>query len=547
MSDHWQTLARAPASHLVEFRLNLHHRNLEVLEAKLAEISDPDHASYGEWMSKETVDELVNPLREVREAVRQFALRSGAKKAIDMGSWIKVTSTVEVAEKTLNTRLFHMKPVGSTSSKVHVKALDHFKLPAEVAKHVQSIGGSLAVLLRPTKFQVQSTNAQGQPISCTIVPQTLEVQYNINNRNGSASVHQGVAEFSSDNGYSPSDLSVFSTHMKVGINGKVVNKGIFNPDPPDAESTLDIQYVASTGRSDTNYFWVVDGWLHEWTQDVLANAADTSIWSISWGADERQEGISYNQVVETNFMKMNARGTTILASSGDTGAPGTQCGSPFAMNPSYPASSQYVLAVGATMFTAANTNVPINTSFCSGSSANPPCAISGTEAPAQVPEVNFASGGGFSTMFPQPSWQKTAVSKYLSRAQLPPASNFNRNNRGYPDVGAIGWNVIIRLQGQWTPIGGTSASSPIFAGMLGVAQQITGKKRGLINPLIYKAAEAGVFRGTGSRSDNNFNGCGSQTGFYNDPNGWNPVVGLGVLDFGKFVTYLKTLDAKKSQ
>lgn len=82
--------------------------------------------------------------------------------------------------------------------------------------------------------------------------------------------------------------------------------------------------------------------------------------------------------------------------------------------PSWPASSPWVTAVGATEF--------INNVVASG--------------PERAVE-RFGSGGGFSTMFPQATWQKTAVEAYLNSG-TPLPSHFARGGRATPDVSALG-------------------------------------------------------------------------------------------------------------
>jgi len=42
----------------------------------------------------------------------------------------------------------------------------------------------------------------------------------------------------------------------------------------------------------------------------------------------------------------------------------------------------------------------------------------------------------------------------------------NRTGRGYPDVSAVGDNIVIFNKGAPTIIGGTSASCPVFAAIL---------------------------------------------------------------------------------
>merc|ERR1739845_100618 len=77
-------------------------------------------------------------------------------------------------------------------------------------------------------------------------------------------------------------------------------------------------------------------------------------------------------------------------------------------------------------------------------------------------------------------------------AHLPPASYFNGSHRGYPDVSAMGNNFLIYMQsmGGWSPVGGTSAATPTFAGVSAYLNDLsyskTGKPLGFLNPLLYQ-------------------------------------------------------------
>jgi hypothetical protein len=57
----------------------------------------------------------------------------------------------------------------------------------------------------------------------------------------------------------------------------------------------------------------------------------------------------------------------------------------------------------------------------------------------------ISSGGGFSSIFPQPEWQKAAVERYLKlySYDLPPESFFNASNRAYPDLALAAEDVAI--------------------------------------------------------------------------------------------------------
>lgn len=86
--------------------------------------------------------------------------------------------------------------------------------------------------------------------------------------------------------------------------------------------------------------------------------------------------------------------------------------------------------------------------------------------PCSLLNANFTSGGGFSQIEPRPSYQQAAVEAYLnSGVTLPPSTKFNSSNRAYPDLAAIGQNNLIVINGEWSVTGGTSAATPITAGI----------------------------------------------------------------------------------
>jgi hypothetical protein len=78
-----------------------------------------------------------------------------------------------------------------------------------------------------------------------------------------------------------------------------------------------------------------------------------------------------------------------------------------------------------------------------------------------------ATGGGVSSYWPLPDWQNTTVggTAYVT------ANGGSATYRNVPDVAAVGdpltgVAVYVKDQGGWIQIGGTSVSSPIWAGYL---------------------------------------------------------------------------------
>jgi tripeptidyl-peptidase-1 len=182
--------------------------------------------------------------------------------------------------------------------------------------------------------------------------------------------------------------------------------------------------------------------------------------------------------------------------------------------PSWPASSPWVTAVGATRFVEDSSAVT-------------------KEAASSA----FGSGGGFSRMFSAPTEQRSAIASYFSTVkQLPPLGSFPTDGRGTPDVAALGEGYQVLADGQLLSVGGTSASAPVFAGLVSLLNEArlqAGKPAmGFLNPWLYAnedafsdITEGDNFIGRGNRLDFGFN-CSA---------GWDPVTGLGTPAFDRML------------
>jgi len=186
--------------------------------------------------------------------------------------------------------------------------------------------------------------------------------------------------------------------------------------------------------------------------------------------------------------------------------------------PSWPASSPWVTAVGATR-------------FIDQKMGNP-----------EMASDQFGSGGGFSKQFDQTDaeYQVKATAKYLSTVDpstLPPADSFPATGRGTPDVSALGEGYQVIVGGRPNSVGGTSASSPAFAGMVSMLNEArfnAGMKQlGFLNPFLYKNEDAFTDVTAGS----NKVGRGGQPLPYgwNCSKGWDPATGLGTPLFEKLL------------
>jgi len=224
--------------------------------------------------------------------------------------------------------------------------------------------------------------------------------------------------------------------------------------------------------------------------------------SLSYGMTESHVdtylGSGYLARSDVEFQKLASMGLTIIIADGDTGChdlglpPMSQpkCGPAF--QPDWPSQSPYVTSIGSTYLT------PYAEPICYANKS-----IGGTDCSTfPLGEVavgvdpmgmRWTTGGGFSNTASRPSYQDAVVKSYLSRSSiLPPSNMFNTTGRAYPDASTVGHNLLVALDGEFVPIDGTSASAPIFAGIITLLNdhRLNRNKAplGFLNQMLYSAA-----------------------------------------------------------
>jgi subtilase family serine protease len=152
------------------------------------------------------------------------------------------------------------------------------------------------------------------------------------------------------------------------------------------------------------------------------------------------------------------------------------------------------------------------------------------------------SGGGRSIVFGRPSYQNSV-------------RGVTGSHRGVPDISmdascrssvALYGSFYGGHTGEWSTICGTSLATPLFAGVVALADQYAGHALGLINPAIYQIEarhEPGVVDITkGNNSQTVTNGGKSYLvkGFSAGP-GYDLVTGVGTVNAADFVPELAKL------
>ena len=207
-------------------------------------------------------------------------------------------------------------------------------------------------------------------------------------------------------------------------------------------------------------------------------------------------------------------GIGFFFSSGDSGYEAPQVEDPGVSNKlqvDYPTSSPWVTSVGGTSLAVGAQNTyeyetswgtllnPLSADGTSWSLPFPPAY--GPASTPTAPTTNWiydgGSGGGVSTVYPQPWYQQGVVPDSLATAV--PQGTTSTPMRVVPDVSALADPSTGMLVGETTlqpdgttdafalsRIGGTSVASPTFAGIEADAQQAAGYDLGFANPVIYQ-------------------------------------------------------------
>jgi subtilase family serine protease len=205
--------------------------------------------------------------------------------------------------------------------------------------------------------------------------------------------------------------------------------------------------------------------------------------SQSFGATEQALGLAAIRSLRSAYSAAYANHVTVLAASGDAGAAGLEANQASYYThavASWPASDPLVTAVGGTRLRldSDGNRSTADTVWNDTYSKNANQLVNGSNGPNPL-----GTGGGKSVVFARPSYQSKV-------------RGVTGGHRGVPDIsmsaacsGAV--NVYQTFGGQpsgWYAACGTSESSPLFAGIVALADQVAGHRLGLINPALYRLA-----------------------------------------------------------
>lgn len=467
----------------VEFTVALQHdmRGVETLKLAVADMSNYTHSDYGQYWSVDRILNLVEPPHVVQMFVLGVFRQAGF---VCMNHRDALTCR---GERSGVYRFFKMD-----------SQQPNYVVPDSIHPYVVFVDG-LSNPRKPNNIIPKPSQTADSVDPGYVGTEVLQRLYRVPAVKVNASL--GAIEYQNQSGFSNPDLLDSQKNNGLPVNPITAAHNIGTDVYPDTETELDVQMQSQLAAGAELWFWGGSEWLYTWAVKFFNTETVPDVVSHSWGwAIDQQCTIitcnnesskQYVQRTNIEYLKIAARGVTMVTASGDSGAPGRSdevCGGVNRTVVSvFPGSSPYVLSTGATSVDAApNTTHNFTTPLCQQNS----CAVGAQESVVNFATVGWTSGGGFGDDLTEttPTWQEPAVQAYLDQ-KLPLPTHFNKNKRVYPDISVVGHNCPTWQNEQLSSVDGTSCSSPTMSSIIALLnshQTSRGRPRvGLVAPLLY--------------------------------------------------------------
>jgi subtilase family serine protease len=564
------------------------------LDALLAAQQNPSSPLYHQWLSPDQfaarfgmaqadIDKVQNWLQQ-----QGFSIDAVARSR----NMIRFSGTTGQVEQAFQTQMHFYSVDGAQ----HFAPSTALTIPSALSSVVTAVRNLDDFRPRPmirTSRAGQANPAFTSSVSGSVffAPGDIKVAYGINSliSAGNNGAGQSIV-VAGQSSISKSDIEAFQTAAGLTVTdpNMVLVPGSGQPQAfagDQGESDLDVEWSGGIAPGAQIFFVYTGSATNFGVFDSIEYAIDEKIGniiSVSYGACEPQMTMSTSTALDAVLQQAATQGQTIVAASGDAGSSACYISSTSTTPPvatqeelavSYPASSQWVTGIGGTEITSAND--------ASGNAYWPAKGTSDqlTSLIQYIPEVAWnddtvavgngstslsATGGGVSTLYAaKPSWQ-TGVPGI-------PADN----KRDVPDVSLYaspdlpGFLFCTSDTSDWasgqqascnsgfrdtatkdlTIAGGTSFSTPIFAGMVAVLNQTKGytSGQGLLNPTLYQLASnpttyAAAFNDIATGDNKCPVSLGSafcstaSSGSYATGAGYDLVTGLGSMNLGALAT-----------
>jgi subtilase family serine protease len=482
----------------------------------LDEIQRPGSPSYHKWLTPEEYANRFGASADDLQRAGNWLASQGltVNAPSRLGARLTFTGTVAQVEAAFRTEM-HEYRVGGESH----YAMNHPpSLPADFAERILAVHNTHDFFPRraasPSRLAPQATCPTGDTF-CSgngIAPPDWAFLYDVTplyntgiggtriNGTGASIAVVGIADIAQ------ADITAFRTRYGFASNPiiktPVPNTGVAQGDNGGGiEGVLGVEWVGAIAPSaQINYVFTGAGDLN--ANDALFYAIEQNLGGVlldSWAGCELGYTTADADVLQFYGAAASLEGITLVSPAGDSGA--ASCFGKGGLWVDLPAALPEVTAVGGTGFA-----IPAGLTFTGGTVTARGTEAAWNEAHNAYTGTIASGGGGISSVFARPAYQQS-IPTCAPVGTLPSSVN-PQNQRQIPDVsftagsGATQYGNFIACtldaangdctntgsNPQVLSVGGTSAAAAAFAGVVALADQVTGGRLGNINPLLYTAS-----------------------------------------------------------
>jgi len=533
--------------HQITLELRPTEEQAAALERFLEEQRNPSSPDYQRWLTPEEYGERfgASPNDVARLAAWLEAESLTVEQVARGRNWIAFSGTAAQVGAAFGTELRRYEADGE----MHFANATEPSVPAVLAAVIGTVRGLDDFRLKPSRTRQIQPDFNASNGNHYLAPDDLATIYNIaplykagfdGTGQKLAIVGQTAINLADMRGFR-STFGLPAKDPQLVLYG--TNPGVSQGDQIEAD--LDLEWAGAVARNATIVYVYSQNVISSLQYAIDQNLAP--VISMSYGGCESGNLASLRTIAQ----QANAQGITWMNASGDSGAAGCDYQVSVASHGpavTFPVDVPEVTAVGGTEFAESG-----NTGWSGQNSATL------SSATGYLPEKAWndtalgggiwASGGGASKAFPKPWWQ--------AGPGVP-----NDGARDVPDISLTASGAhdgyVIYANGGLGAVGGTSASSPAFAGIVALINQYVVTKGaqakpglGNINPNLYNLAQTttGIIHDI-TAGDNivpcasGSSGCPSSGSFgYRAGVGYDLVTGLGSVDAYNLVTRWSSVPA----
>jgi subtilase family serine protease len=529
--------------------LKLAPESMGRLETLLAKQQDPKSPSFHRWLTPQQFGEEFGPARSDINTVAAWLASHGfsVEEIAPSGLTINFSGTVDAVERAFQTTIMDFDIDGQRR---HGNTTD----PAIPSALAEVIEGIVTLHDIPRPAHNRGTKKLSGPDAAAVLAK-LSPEWK-GTANGTAGVYTSPVDWAAiynanatytGNGTGTgvvigivgrtnpgtANWSAFRSVVGLPVNTPAIIVNGTNPGDlgaaEDGEADLDaewsggvapgatVKFVASKSTSST------DG--VDLSAQYIVNNNLADVMSTSFGQCEASMGSTETAFYNNLWSQAAAQGITACVSTGDSGAAGCTGGSSTSgagfSGVNGLASTPYNIAVGATQLSTSSnywTSAGAPTGYIPETPWNESGSVSGGSG-------LWSTSSGASSTYAKPAWQvcvgvPAASHRYLPDVSLDGSDMFFGN-----------YGLLVYTQGAMATTGGTSASSPSFAGVTALIVQKYGRQ-GNANTTLYQMGNA-QYGGTGTAVFHDItsgnNTVPGLTGF-SAGTGWDEVTGLGTPD-----------------